>query len=273
MASREKSIRREYSTVYSQFDSPLIQKIRSEAFEEDIGQHSWIIAKDLREYLDWLALSPTDQILDFGCGPAGPLTYVVSQTGVKAIGVDINATALASAQNRVSTMGLSERIALQDVSEETIPPFKDYLFNAVISIDVVMHLPDRTQTFSELWRVLAPGGRFLFTDACIVNGALSDEDIRVRSHYGISHFVPDDFNESALTDAGFTLEKKQQHSDGLIAICSGRWKAREKYKKELVTQFGVTKFEHEQTYLKKLVELYSEKKLLRYAFLARKTSS
>ena len=37
MASREKTIRREYSTVYSQFDSPLIQKIRSEAFEEDIG--------------------------------------------------------------------------------------------------------------------------------------------------------------------------------------------------------------------------------------------
>ena len=74
MSSREKSIRREYSAVYSQFDSPLIQKIRSEAFEEDIGQHSWIIAKDLREYLEWLALSKTDQILDFGCGPAGPLT-------------------------------------------------------------------------------------------------------------------------------------------------------------------------------------------------------
>ena len=270
MSSREKSIRREYSAVYSQFDSPLIQKIRSEAFEEDIGQHSWIIAKDLREYLEWLALSTTDQILDFGCGPAGPLTYVVSQTGVKAIGVDINATALASAQNRVSTMGLSERIELKNVTEEVTPPFKDDCFDAVISIDVVMHLPDRTQTFSELWRMLAPGGRFLFTDACIVNGALSDEDIRVRSHYGISHFVPHDFNESALTSVGFTLEKKEQHSDGLIAICSGRWQAREKYKKELITEFGETTFEHEQAYLKKLVELYSQKKLLRYAYLVKK---
>jgi SAM-dependent methyltransferase len=245
-------------------------RLCSEAFEEDIGQHSWGIAKDLREYLDWLALSTTDQILDFGCGPAGPLTYVVSQTGVKATGVDINAAALASAQNRVSTMGLSEQIALQDVSEDATLPFEDNCFDAVISIDVVMHLPDRTQTFCELWRVLAPGGRFLFTDACIVNGSLSDEDIRIRSHYGISHFVPDGFNESALVSAGFSLEKKEQHSDGLIAICSGRWKAREKYKKELVTQFGVTEFEHEQTYLKRLVELYSEKRLLRYAYLVQK---
>ena len=73
MSSREKRIKLEYSAENSQFDSPLIQKIRSEAFEEDIGQHSWIIAKDLREYLEWLALSTTDQILDFGCGPAGPV--------------------------------------------------------------------------------------------------------------------------------------------------------------------------------------------------------
>ena len=211
MSSREKSIRREYSAVYSQFDSPLFQKVRSEAFEEDIGQHSWVVAKDLREYLDWLVLSTADQILDFGCGPAGPLTYVVSQTGVKATGVDINTTALAFARNRVSMMKLSEQIALREVSGGATLPFEDDCFNAVISIDVVMHLPDRTNTFSDLWRVLAPGGRFLFTDACIVNGALSDEDIRIRSHYGISHFVPDDFNESTLMGAGFTLEKKQQH--------------------------------------------------------------
>ena len=161
MSSREKSIRREYSAVYSQFDSSLIQKVRSEAFEEDIGQHSWIVAKDLREYLDWFALSTTDHVLDFGCGPAGPLTYVVSQAGVKATGVDINATALASARNRVSMMGLSERIALQDVSEEATLPFEDNCFNAVISIDVMMHLPDRARSFSELW-ASARSGRLLF---------------------------------------------------------------------------------------------------------------
>lgn len=270
MTGRNKSITQEYSAVYSHFDSPLIQKVRSEAFREDIGQHSWIVASDLREYLNWLALSATDHVLDFGCGPAGPLTYVVSQADVKATGVDINATALACAQKRVAMMGLDERITLQEVSEGVTLPFDGDSFHVVISIDVVMHLPDRAQSFSELWRVMAPGGRFLFTDACIVNGSLSDEDIQIRSHYGTSHFVPDGFNESALASAGFELEKKEQHSDGLIAICSGRSKAREKYKPELVREFGETAFEHEQAYLKKLVELYSGKKLLRYAYLATK---
>jgi len=39
----------------------------------------------------------------------------------------------------------------------------------------------------------------------------------------------------------------------------------------LVGEFGEVAFEHEQAYLKKLVELYSEKKLLRYAYLANKS--
>ena len=270
MSNREKHLSREYAAVYSQFDSPLIRKVRSEAFEEDIGQHSWIVAGELRQYLDWLSLSATDRVLDFGCGPAGPLTYLVTHSEVAAIGVDINAAALSSAQNRVSTMGLSERIALHDVSGNAGLPFANESFSHVISVDVVMHLPDREESLAELSRVLKPGGRLLFTDACIVNGVLSDEDIRIRSHYGLSHFVPEGFNDSALASTGFTLERKEQHSDGLIAICSGRWQAREKYKKELVDEFGEAAFEHEQTYLQKLVELYSEKRLLRYAYLAKK---
>ncbi len=270
MSKREKGLSREYAAVYSQFDSSLIQKVRSEAFEEDIGQHSWLIANELREYLNWLSLSATDRVLDFGCGPAGPLTYLVSHSEVTAAGVDINAAALSSAQKRIAAMGLSDRIALHDVSGNAGLPFANESFSHVISVDVVMHLPDREESLAELWRVLKPGGGLLFTDACIVNGVLSDEDIRIRSHYGISHFVPEDFNESALASAGFTLERKEQHSDGLIAICRGRWQAREKYKRELVDEFGETAFEHEQTYLQKLVELYSEKRLLRYAYLAKK---
>ena len=270
MSKREKDLSREYAAVYSQFDSPLIQKVRSEAFEEDIGQHSWLVAGELREYLDWLSLSATDRVLDFGCGPAGPLTYLVTHSEVTAAGVDINAAALSSAQKRIAAMGLSDRIALHDVSGNAGLPFANESFSHVISVDVVMHLPDREESLAELWRVLKPGGGLLFTDACIVNGALSDEDIRIRSHYGLSHFVPEGFNDSALASAGFTLERKEQHSDGLIAICSGRWQAREKYKKELVGEFGEAAFEHEQTYLQKLVELYSEKRLLRYAYLAKK---
>ena len=77
MTSREKELSRGYAAVYSRFDSSLIQKVRSEVFEEDIGQHSWLAANELREYLNWFSLSRADCI-DFGCGPVYPPTYLVT---------------------------------------------------------------------------------------------------------------------------------------------------------------------------------------------------
>ena len=271
MAMPRKELEEEYAAVYSGFDSPLIKKVRSEAFEEDIGQHSWVTADELRDYLHWLKLASSDHFLDFGCGPAGPLTYIAKHTQARATGIDINAVALESAQRRVAQMGLDEQVCLQRMNEDQAVPYGSNIFDAVVSIDVVMHLPDRSRIFAELCRVIVPSGCFLFTDACIVNGPLSDEDIRIRSHYGMSHFVPDGFNEATLNAAGFELVKKEVRTQGLVAICRGRHKTREKYKKELICDFGAEAFEHEQCYLKKLVDLYSNQTLLRYVYLARKT--
>ena len=139
-------------------------------------------------------------------------------------------------------MGLSDRIALHDVSGNAEPPSNES-FSHVISIDVVMHLPDRQDVLAELWRVLK-SWTFVVYRCCIVNGVLSDEDIRIRSHYGLSHFVPEGFNESALTPPDLR-SGKEKHSDGLIAICSGRWQAR-KIQKRVAGEFGEAAFEHEQ---------------------------
>ena len=37
-----------YESFYREFDSPLMRQIRREAYGEDIGQHSWVGADELR---------------------------------------------------------------------------------------------------------------------------------------------------------------------------------------------------------------------------------
>ena len=37
-----------YESFYREFDSPLMRQIRREAYGEDIGQHSWVGAEELR---------------------------------------------------------------------------------------------------------------------------------------------------------------------------------------------------------------------------------
>jgi SAM-dependent methyltransferase len=53
-----------------------------------------------------------------------------------------------------------------------------------MSLDVVLHLRDRAAVFAEVARTLEPGGRFLFTDAGIVTGAVSDDEVARRSLHG-----------------------------------------------------------------------------------------
>ncbi len=270
MSKHRKQLDEGYAAVYAHFDTPLVQKVRAEAFEEDIGQHSWVTASELREYLSWLRLLPNQRVLDYGCGPGGPLSYMARHTGAHATGIDINPTALQSARRRVSSMDLAERVDLRQVDADGPLPFADASFDAALSIDVVMHLVDRGEALKEVCRVLKQDGLFLFTDAGVVNGQISNEQIRVRSHYGFSQYVPCGYTEAVLEASGFKLEKREVRNVGPVTICAGRLKAREKYKQELVRGLGKTAYEHEQAYLATMVDLYSTRTLLRYVYLARK---
>ena len=59
----------EYESFYREFDSQLMRQVRAEAYGEDIGQHSWVDAAELREDSRRLCLGPTSRLLDLGSGP------------------------------------------------------------------------------------------------------------------------------------------------------------------------------------------------------------
>ena len=52
------------------------------------------------------------------------------------------------------------------------------------------HIANRLEVLGEWHRVLRPGGRMLFTDAMIVTGLVSQEELAVRSSIGWYLFVP-----------------------------------------------------------------------------------
>jgi hypothetical protein len=43
--------------------------------------------------------------------------------------------------------------------------------------------------------LLAPGGKFLFTDAGVITASLSNDEIALRAFHGYTQFVPPGFNE------------------------------------------------------------------------------
>jgi SAM-dependent methyltransferase len=257
-----------YDDLYREFDSPLTQQLRREAYGQDIGQHSWVTAEELHQDIPLLKLSPTSHVLDLGCGPCGPLTFVVGLVGCRGTGTDVSAPAIAAGRARVTSLGLDGRVSLHQADLNEPIPLASSSCDAVMSLDVILHLRDRGEVFREVVRVLAPGGRFLFTDAGVITGTISDEESRRRSVHGYTRLVPPGFNEDMLKGAGFELIRSEDRTASLLKNAAGRLAARLAHRAELERREGRTSFEDQQRYLETVVELAQRRAVARLMYLA-----
>ncbi len=256
-----------YNSTYELFDSPLMQAIRRESYGEDIGQYSWVTAAELREHLQSLKLTEQSRVLDFGCGPCGPLTFIAKNVGCQLVGVDLSAQALAVGAARAKRMEVSSLIELHQADGNSALPVRAG-FDAVVSFDVILHLQDRATILKRFSSLLKPSGKILLTDAGVVTGAISNEEFALRSVNGFTQFVPPGFNEKILESCSFKILSITDRTDGLLHNASGRIRARSAHAEELIKIEGPEKFHEQQRYLETVVKLSERKALSRMVYLA-----
>jgi len=103
-------------------------------------------------------------VLDIGCGAGGITVDLVRRHGAgRVIGIDVETDVCAAAQARVAKAGLSDRIAILEVSPGPFP-VPDGSLDVVFSKDSIIHIPDKEWLAREAFRVLKPGGWFVASD-------------------------------------------------------------------------------------------------------------
>ncbi len=106
--------------------------------------------------LNWVDPA-TSSLLDLGCN-VGELLGAVARSypQIKLAGVDVNPTAIDTARRNLASADLRQ-------CDGPILPFPNASFDYVTCIEVLEHIPSaqRRATLGEVWRVLAPGGRFV----------------------------------------------------------------------------------------------------------------
>src|SRR5688572_14431181 len=219
----------QYASIYRYFDAPLMRRVRQEAYGDDIGQHSWVSAAELRADIPRLALTPSSRLLDLGCGPCGPLTFVLATVGCTGTGVDASDPALESGRARATELGVAHALTTLLVDLDTRLPLEPTQFDAVMSLDVILHLRDRAKFFAESRRLLRPGGRFLLTDAAVLTGVISSDELQQRGLYGSVQLVPPGLNERLLTRAGFRVIDSDDRTDSVLEHAEGRLAALRHY--------------------------------------------
>ena len=261
-----------YGASYRNFAHDLYADIRREAFGEDIGQTSWITAAEQDLFISWLGLSKASRLLDIACGSGKPTLRIAQKTGCHVSGVDLHEEGIASAKANAREIGYEGRAHFYHANAAERLSFEDASFDAVTCIDAINHLPDRPHVLADWHRVLKPGGSLLFTDPIVLTGPITNEEIAIRASIGLFVFAPRDLDEALLGQAGFDVERVEDRTPNMASNAAGWRAARAKREAKLREIEGDDAFLGQQRFLATAARLAEERRLSRFAIVARKRS-
>ena len=113
-------------------------------------------------------LKPGERVVDLGSGGGFDCFVAAGKVGPegRVVGVDMTEEMLAKSRGTARAMGLSNVEFRAGILEQL--PVADGWADVVISNGVLNLCADKQRIFSEIWRVLRPGGHLQFAD--IANG-------------------------------------------------------------------------------------------------------
>jgi SAM-dependent methyltransferase len=259
-----------YDNVYADFESGAEGAVRRATYGEDIGQSSWMTAAAWLRFADQLQVRQESHVLEVGSGSGGPAVYLAAMRGCRVTGVDINEHGIYTGEQLAAKRSLSSRVSFHKIDAAKPLPFAAATFDAVISNDAMCHIVNRLDVLRDWYRVVQPGGRILFTDAMIVSGLVSHEELAIRSSIGFYVFLPPGENERLITQSGFRLLCSEDATLDAAAIAQRWHDARDEHRAALVEREGEVNFAGLQRFLVCVHRLSADRRLSRYCYLAEK---
>ncbi len=109
------------------------------------------------ELLELCHLKEGKYILDVGCGAGVTPSFIAKRYGCRVVGVDISERMIERSEERAKRGGVADLVEFRVADAQDLP-FKDDLFDAVITESVTAFPEDKQKAVNEYARVTKPGG-------------------------------------------------------------------------------------------------------------------
>ncbi|KAH8669653.1 S-adenosyl-L-methionine-dependent methyltransferase [Tricladium varicosporioides] len=153
-------------------------------------------------------------VLDVGCGVGQPAREIATFTGCKVVGLNNNAYQISRATAYAKKEDLADKVSFVQ-SDFMNMNFPDNTFDAVYAIEATCHAPSLEAVYTEIHRVLKPGGKFGVFE-WVMTDLYNESDPNHRSVRlgiergdGIANMCSRTEAVRAIQAAGFVLEHEE----------------------------------------------------------------
>jgi ubiquinone/menaquinone biosynthesis C-methylase UbiE len=153
------------------------------------------------------------QVLDIGCGLGGPAFALARKYGAIVTGTDLEPKLVQRATKRAAELGLSDQTTFLTVEAGKLD-FPDHHFDLVISSGAITQTTDKLGIFSEIYRILKPGGVISLYNWMKSEGEYSEDMLYWFKMEGLTYAMETPARHGELlAEAGFRDIRLEDASD------------------------------------------------------------
>jgi sarcosine/dimethylglycine N-methyltransferase len=193
-------------------------------------------------------ITTASRVLDLCAGLAGPARFLASRRGCAVVALELHPGRAAGAARLTALVRLGRRVRVVR-GDATALPFAAGRFDACLSQEALLHIADKPAVLREAHRVLAPGGRLVFTDWVARHGLADGERRRLDEWMAATTLQSVDGYRGLLGAAGFRGVAAEDLADEWRGVLRRRLEMFRAMRDETVARLGEARYrEYDQLF-------------------------